>query len=148
MDYAYELQEDVESLREEGRQLRIELSIATDKAKELTIKSQSQVAEIKDLKYHNQDLEAKLQDIRVKTRREVEQELSRLSKLASDQELDLTALKDLVKLKNKELRNLRVLAQAVLDQRAEIEEFLLASLEQVKQEAAREDSEAQVRQII
>ena len=39
-----------------------------------------------------------------------------------------------MRVKNKELRNVRALAQVVLDQRAEVEQFFLEALEQIKDE--------------
>ena len=53
----------------------------------------------------------------------------------------------LVKLKNKELKNIRKLAQIILDQRTEVEQFFLEALEQVKSEVrrAREERDARER---
>ena len=43
-------------------------------------------------------------------------------------------LKQLLKLKNRELKNIRKLAQTILDQRSEVEQYFLEALEQVKTE--------------
>ena len=45
-----------------------------------------------------------------------------------------TGLKQLLKLKNRELKNIRKLAQTILDQRTEVEQYFLEALEQVKSE--------------
>jgi hypothetical protein len=48
--------------------------------------------------------------------------------------IELSALRHLVRLKNKELRTLRRLSETILSQRSEVEAFFLEALDQVKQE--------------
>jgi hypothetical protein len=51
-----------------------------------------------------------------------------------DSKLDIEGLKQLVEIKSRELRKIRSLARKVLEQRTELEQFFLDSLEEVKQE--------------
>jgi hypothetical protein len=48
-----------------------------------------------------------------------------------DTTLDSAALRNLLALKNKELRTVKKLAQTILDQRTEVEQYFLEALEQV-----------------
>ena len=43
-------------------------------------------------------------------------------------------------MKNKELRNVRALAQVILDQRSEVEQFFLEALEQIKEEIRKKNA--------
>ena len=54
-----------------------------------------------------------------------------------EQHEELRNLQESIRLKNNELRNLKVLCQMILDQRSDIEQFFLESMEQVKEEKRR-----------
>jgi hypothetical protein len=56
-------------------------------------------------------------------------------------------LRKLLRLKNRELRNLRRLAQTILNQRTDVEQFFLDSLEHVKREIERERKDKHSREI-
>ena len=45
-----------------------------------------------------------------------------------------------MRVKNKELRNVRALSQVVLDQRSEVEQFFLEALEQIKEEIRKKNA--------
>ena len=51
-----------------------------------------------------------------------------------EQKEDIVSLSENLRLKNKELKNVRALAQVMLNQRSEIEQFFLEALEQIKDE--------------
>jgi len=57
----------------------------------------------------------------------------------SDAQAECEALRRLVKLKTRELKNVRRLAQEVLLQRSDVETFLLSSLHHVRKETEREE---------
>jgi hypothetical protein len=45
-----------------------------------------------------------------------------------------------LRMKNKELRNVRALSQVILDQRSEVEQFFLEALEQIKEEIRKKNT--------
>ena len=55
-----------------------------------------------------------------------------------EQDEEIITSKDILKLKDQEIRNIRALAQMILDQRTDIEQFFIESLEQVKYEKKQE----------
>lgn len=59
----------------------------------------------------------------------------------------MEGLRKLLRLKNRELRNLRRLAQTILNQRTDVEQFFLDSLEHVKREVERERKEKHDREV-
>jgi len=50
---------------------------------------------------------------------------------------EIRALRESIRLKSKDIKNLKALCQMILDQRSDIEQFFLESLEQVKEEKRR-----------
>lgn len=50
-------------------------------------------------------------------------------------------LREQLRIKVKEIRNLKVIAQKILDQKSEIEEFFLASINYVKEEIAKKNAQ-------
>jgi hypothetical protein len=67
---------------------------------------------------------------------EKEKELVRYQHEAiiKEQREDIINARENLRVKNKELRNVRALAQVILDQRSEVEQFFLEALEQIKEE--------------
>lgn len=61
----------------------------------------------------------------------------KLESIITEQDLQIKGLKEELKMKNKELRNIKGLAQMILDQRSEVETFFLEALEQIKEEVKR-----------
>jgi len=62
--------------------------------------------------------------------------------------LDAAGLRQLVKLKNKELQRIKNLAQTILNQRTEVEQYFLEALEQVKLEILRQKKEDHSRAVL
>ena len=54
--------------------------------------------------------------------------------IIKEQREDIATLRENLKQKSKELKNIRALAQVMLNQRSEIEQFFLEALEQIKEE--------------
>ena len=67
---------------------------------------------------------------------EKEKELLKLQheQIIKEQREDIGSLRENLKYKSKELKNIRALAQVMLNQRSEIEQFFLEALEQIKEE--------------
>ena len=59
--------------------------------------------------------------------------------------LEVNGLRQLVKLKNKELRTIKKLAQTILNQRTEVEQFFLDALANVKGEIAKSKADARAK---
>ena len=73
---------------------------------------------------------------------EKEKELVRYQHEAiiKEQREDIINARENLRVKNKELRNVRALAQVVLDQRSEVEQFFLEALEQIKDEIRKKNA--------
>lgn len=54
--------------------------------------------------------------------------------IIKEQREEIINSRENLRVKNKDLRNVRALAQVVLDQRSEVEQFFLEALEQIKEE--------------
>ncbi|GMI20954.1 hypothetical protein TrRE_jg8671 [Triparma retinervis] len=63
---------------------------------------------------------------------------SSVAKELEDVTMDANGLRHLITLKNKELSHIKKLAQTILDQRGEVEQFFLESIEQVKEKIVSE----------
>jgi len=97
----------------------------------------------------NRDLSARcseLEALLIKERKERVAEYSTLMRAiereTEDMRLELAGLRSLQALKNRELRTIKKLAQIVLSQRTEVEQFFLDALTQVKLEVARKKAAA------
>jgi len=97
----------------------------------------------------NRDLSARcteLEGLLLRERKERVAEYSTLMRAiereTEDMRLELAGLRSLQALKNRELRTIKKLAQIVLSQRTEVEQFFLDALTQVKLEVARKKAAA------
>ena len=61
--------------------------------------------------------------------------------IIKEQRTDIINARENLRVKNKELRNVRALAQVILDQRSEVEQFFLEALEQIKEEIRKKISQ-------
>ncbi len=70
---------------------------------------------------------------------EKEKELQKFQneQIIKEQTEEIRTLRESIRLKTKEVKNLKALCQMILDQRSDIEQFFLESLEQVKEEKRR-----------
>lgn len=97
----------------------------------------------------NRDLSARCTELEALLLRERKERVSEYSTLmraiereTEDMRLELAGLRSLQALKNRELRTIKKLAQIVLSQRTEVEQFFLDALTQVKLEVARKKAAA------
>mmetsp|Transcript_43042 Transcript_43042/g.69851 ORF Transcript_43042/g.69851 Transcript_43042/m.69851 type:complete len:487 (-) Transcript_43042:94-1554(-) len=129
-----ELEKKTKLLDEQNRSLKRELAVTQDLQKEWAAKGQKQSKEIKDLHAKVKSLERSLEQV-VK---ELEDERARTSSAnvaaASESQSEIAALKKLVKIRNKEYRQIRKLATEIINQRTEVETFFLDALDYVKRE--------------
>ena len=73
---------------------------------------------------------------------EKEKELIRYQheSIIKQQREDILNARENLRMKNKELRNVRALSQVILDQRSEVEQFFLEALEQIKEEIRKKNT--------
>jgi hypothetical protein len=67
----------------------------------------------------------------------------KLARLVEDKDKELKKLKQAIKIKSDENSQLRSLSQMILDQRSEIEQFFIESLEEAKAECYKRKKEAE-----
>ena len=60
--------------------------------------------------------------------------------IIKEQREEIINARENLRVKNKELRNVRALSQVVLDQRSEVEQFFLEALEQIKEEIRKKNA--------
>jgi len=136
-----ELQKAKKTLEEENKKLRREVQLNEQAVKEYAKQGFRQSKEIKDLTAKVKTLERYVST----STREFEREKDALStsdrKKMGELELDSAGLRQLVRLKTKELANVKRLAAIILQKRNDVETFLLESLEHVKTEIGRRRAE-------
>lgn len=94
----------------------------------------AQQKKIKVLKEKIMVLEKSLQQIVYDFEKEKELLKFQHEAIINDQKEDIAKCRENLRAKNNELKNIRALAQVMLNQRSEIEQFFLEALEQIKEE--------------
>ncbi|GMI56020.1 hypothetical protein ScalyP_jg7038 [Parmales sp. scaly parma] len=133
-----ELQNEKSKSDEMVRQLRREVSIFSEKEKEFAKQGQARANENKKLSNKVMALEEALLAAAKKFKEDRETIKDNVSKELEDATLDSAGMRQLINLKNKELAHVKSLAQTILDQRGEVEQFFLESIEQVKEKKLEE----------
>jgi len=127
-----ELQNEKSKSDEMVRQLRREVSILSEKEKEFAKQGQARANENKRLNNKVMALEEALLAATKKFKEDRDNIKDSVQKELEEATLDAAGMKQLLHLKNKELSHVKALAQTILDQRGEVEQFFLESIEQVK----------------
>lgn len=133
-----ELQRDKEQLQARATKLHLDLQVALAKEEEYARQAQRQARETAQLKSDLRAMEQRASASLSASERAANAQQVRGEREREDLVLDADALRRLLKLKNKELRNLRRLAQTVLDQRSDVEQFFLDALAHVRREVEEE----------
>ncbi|DAZ94473.1 TPA: hypothetical protein N0F65_003509, partial [Lagenidium giganteum] len=129
-----ELQKEKDFFKTKAKKYHMEVQIAKEKEESYAKRAQKQTREIKQLRSNIKELEKRMSESISELEREKFVEVSKNGKELEEMALDVDGLRQLLKLKNKELRNLRRLSQTILDQRTEVEQFFLDALDHVKHE--------------
>lgn len=137
-----ELQKEKQDFEARAKKYYMEMQISKAKEDEYAAQAQRQVREIKQLRSTIKDLEKKMTEALAASERDKYVEVSKNGRELEEMALDVDGLRRLLRLKNKELRNLRRLAQTILDQRTDVEQFFIDALEHVKREIADERKRA------
>lgn len=133
-----ELQAEKARVDQENKLLRRDLDLANDKESEYAAKSNSKSKEIQNLRDKITALENLMKDHGKKFQAEMVRSTKGIKKDLEEQTLDAAGLRQLLKLKNRELQHIKTHARTILEQRTEVETFFLDALEQCKQEISEE----------
>jgi len=98
---------------------------------------------IKQYKENLDELNKQIEKKQEEYKKEFQEYNFKTTKLMKEREDEIHSLKNQLKLKTDENYNLRLLSQMILDQRSDIEQFFIESLEEVKQEIYKKKKEFQ-----
>ena len=129
-----ELQKSKRTLEEENKKLRREVQLNEQSVKEYAKQGFRQSKEIKELSTKVKNLERTISSSVREFEREKDTITQAGNKKINEAELDSAGLRQLVRLKTKELGHIKRLAAVILQKRNEVETFLLDSIETVKGE--------------
>ena len=104
---------------------------------EFTRKQYEQNNKIRMLKSKIELLEKRLSEIVSNFEKEKELLRFQSEQVIKEQSEEVRGLRESIRLKTREVKNLKALCQMILDQRSDIEQFFLEALEQVKEEKRR-----------
>jgi len=136
-----ELQKAKKALEEETKRLRREVALNEQSVKEYAKQGFRQSKEIKELSAKVKSLERTLSHSVASYEKEKDTLVKEDQRKLAEVELDSQGLRQLVRLKSKELTHVKRLASIILQKRNEVETFLLDSIELVKAELARRRAE-------
>ncbi|CAG9324319.1 CCDC176 [Blepharisma stoltei] len=129
-----EIKREKKKTLEENKQLKRELELVQNQMEECAAKQSEMQKTIKALKEKIKVLENTLTQITNETEKEKEMMVFDFNQQIQERDSELLNLRQQVKLRSKELKSLKALAQMILDQRSDVEQFFLESLEQIKEE--------------
>jgi hypothetical protein len=121
---------------EENKRLRREVELNEDGLKEYAKQGFRQTREIKDLAAKVKSLERSLGQVVADYERKAQLAAETHEQQGKELVLESNGMRHLLKLKSKELANVKRLAQLILEKRNEVETFLLESIEEVKVRAS------------
>ncbi|KAJ1639118.1 hypothetical protein T492DRAFT_571639, partial [Pavlovales sp. CCMP2436] len=133
-----ELQKISRKREDENKRLRREVELNEDTLKEYAKQGFKATREIKDNAAKVKSLEKSLGQVVKDYERKAQLSAGSFEKAVKELELESGGMRQLLKLKAKELANVKRLAQLILEKRNEVETFLLESIEEVKENLARE----------
>ncbi|CDW85089.1 UNKNOWN [Stylonychia lemnae] len=125
------------NLGDENKKYNDDLRSKQETVEEYAKKQYEQNNKIKMLKTKIELLEKRLSDIVQNFEKEKELLKFQNEQIIKEQSEEIRTLRESIRLKSKEIKNLKALCQMILDQRSDIEQFFLEALEQVKEEKRR-----------
>ena len=126
-----------EKIFEENIGYKNDLNANIDTVIDYAKKQYEQNLKIKDLKNKIGMLEKSLSQIVQDFEKEKELLKYQNEQIEQEQEEDILNYKEQIRLKEREIKNIKALCQMILDQRSDVEQFFLEALEQVKEEVRR-----------
>ncbi|KAK9829645.1 hypothetical protein WJX72_007066 [[Myrmecia] bisecta] len=133
-----ELSSEVQILDAERQRLFREVQIKTEMEKQYAKRGTWQAREIREANDKVASLELSLGQVMKDFAAERQRLIHQTTKKLEEAETERAALRRLIKLKTRELKNIRRLAHEVLMQRGDVETFLISSLKHVREELERE----------
>lgn len=125
-----------------------DLSILIDKEEEYAKQAYFKSKEIKSLRERVEYLEKQQLVTAEKFRQSVKEYKGKVSKELNQATFDSAGLRQLLRTKNKELRQMKTLAATILSQRTELEQFFLEALNEVKEVIKKERKRNKVESMI
>lgn len=129
-------------LHQENNQYKEDLRSKEQAVEEFARKQYEQNNKIRMLKSKIELLEKRLSEIVSNFEKEKELLRFQSEQVIKEQSEEVRGLRESIRLKIREVKNLKALCQMILDQRSDIEQFFLEALEQVKEEKRRKLVEA------
>ena len=129
-----DIKRDKKRILDENRQLRQELEISQSQVKDFAAKQSEMHKTIKSLKDKIKSSENEISMLTGQFDKNKESIIVSMNNQFSEKMNELNNLREQVKVRSKELKNMKALAQMILDQRSDVEQFFLESLEQIKEE--------------
>ena len=131
---------EIESQKEANRKIKRDIAINQGTEEQYSQRADLQSKKIKASKNKIQILEKSLAQIVADFEKEKEMVRYQHESIIKDQREEIINARENLRVQNKELRNVRALAQVVLDQRSEVEQFFLEALEQIKEEIRKKNT--------
>lgn len=128
------LKREAAALTEQNQVLAREVEIAADKEREYAMQAARREGERREMVARIQGLESSVGSMAREYERRRVDDVEAAGRDAEDLATEVQGLRTLVRMKNDELRTVRRLAQAILGQRTEVEQFLVEALSEVKAE--------------
>ena len=127
-----ELTAEKKRVQEVNKRLLREVELYAEKEREYARQGKAKSTAIVELQEKCDGLEALLKDAGKKFGEEKQAVQRALRKDLEDQTLDAAGLRQLLRLKNRELQHIKTHARTILEQRTEVETYFLEALEQCK----------------
>ena len=137
-----ELTAEKRRVQEVNKRLLREVELYAEKEREYAKQGKAKSGAIAELTEKCDALEAMLKDAGRKFGEEKQAVQRALKKDLEDQTLDAAGLRQLLRLKNRELQHVKTHARTILEQRTEVETFFLEALDQCKRNIVEERQQA------
>lgn len=131
-----------ETVFEENIGYKKDLDANIDTVIDYAKKQYEQNLKIKDLKGKISMLDKSLAQIVQDFEKEKELLKYQNEQIEKEQDEDISNYKEQIRLKEREIKNIKALCQMILDQRSDVEQFFLEALEQVKEEVRKRKEKA------
>ena len=126
--------------KEANRKIKRDIAINAGTEEQYQQRAAMQTNKIKAYKNKIQILEKSLAQIVADFEKEKEMVRYQHESVIKEQREEIINARENLRVKNKELRNVRALSQVILDQRSEVEQFFLEALEQIKEEIRKKNA--------
>jgi hypothetical protein len=141
-EYNDMLRKENDRFRSEQHKSRLNIELSEQRDEEYAKRGVQQQRTIKELQSKNQSLERTMTQVLSDFEAEKKKWAEFHANSTQDTKNELASLRQLVKLKTRELDQIKKLSKVILSQRSEVEQFMLEALDQVKLEIAQKREQA------